>query len=117
MGFVDERVIKLTHYPDGEKPECKEASCLVFTAESYGQQRAPDAFSVPQPHRLQLFSGTPGCSISYTLEEGKGSFWRVYTSPLELAVGSHRLRTVVSRIGYQNSEEKVFEINVEPAAA
>jgi hypothetical protein len=113
MGLVEERVIKLTHYPDGEKPVCKEASCVVFTADSYGEDRAPDAFSMPQQHRLQLFSGIPGSSISYSLEEGEKSFWRVYTTPLILPVGNHRLRTAVSRIGYQNSEEKVFEIDVE----
>jgi hypothetical protein len=103
LGLVEERGIKLTHYPDGEKPECKEASCLVFAAESYGQERAPDAFSVPQQHRLQLFSGIPGSSISYSLEAGEKSFWRVYTSPLILPVGNHQLRTVVPRIGYQHS--------------
>lgn len=115
LGLVDERVIKLSHYPDGKKPQCNEASCLVFTAGSYGQERAPDAFSVPQQHRLQLFSGTPGCSISYTLDEGEASFWRVYTSPLSITVGSHHLRTVVSRIGYHDSSEKVFNINVDAA--
>ena len=115
LGLIEERVLKNIHYPDGKKPECKEASCLVFTTDSYGQERAPDAFSLPQPHKLQLFSGTPGCSISYTLDEGEKSFWRVFTTPLSLPVGNHRLRTVVSRIGYQNSEEKVFDISVEGA--
>ena len=113
LGLVEERVLKHMHYPDEEKPECKEANCLVFTADSYGQERAPDSFSVPELHKLQLFSGTPGCSISYSLHEGEKSFWRIFTSPLSLPLGKHRLRTVVSRIGYYNSEEKVFEINVE----
>ena len=105
--------MKLAHYPDGNKPECNGAGCLIFTAESYGQEQAPEAFTVPQTHRLQLFSGTPGCSISFTLDEGEDSFWRIYTTPLNLAAGDHRLRTKVSRIGYHNSEEKVFEITVE----
>ena len=113
LGLVEERVLKHMHYPDEEKPECKEANCLVFTADSYGQERAPDSFSVPELHKLQLFSGTPGCSISYSLHEGEKSFWRIFTSPLSLPLGKHRLRTVVSRIGYYNSEEKVFDINVE----
>lgn len=113
LGFVEERIMKLAHYPDGNKPKCNGASCLIFTAESYGQEQAPEAFTVPQTHRLQLFSGTPGCSISFTLDEGKDSFWRIYTTPLNLAAGDHRLRTKVSRIGYHNSEEKVFEITVE----
>ncbi len=112
LGFVDERVMKLAHYPDGDKPECKVAACLIYTAETYGEDRAPDAFSLPPKHRLQLFSGTPGCSVSFTLDEGEDAFWRVYTSPLSLPVGNHRLRTVVSRIGYHNSDEKSFEITV-----
>ena len=113
LGLVEERVLKHMHYPDEEKPECKEANCLVFTADSYGQERAPDSFSVPELHKLQLFSGTPGCSISYSLHEGEKSFWRIFTSPLSLSAGRHRLHTIVSRIGCQNSEEKVFDINVE----
>jgi N-sulfoglucosamine sulfohydrolase len=113
LGLVEERVLKHMHYPDEEKPECKEANCLVFTADSYGQERAPDSFSVPELHKLQLFSGTPGCSISYSLHEGEKSFWRIFTSPLSLPAGRHRLHTIVSRIGCQNSEEKVFDINVE----
>ena len=112
LGLVDERVMKLLHYPNGEKPVCTEAKCLVFTDDTYGQEKAPDKFSVPQQHRLQLFGPTQGCSICFTLEEGEKSFWQVYTGLIKLPAGSHRLRTVVSRIGYHNSKEKVFEITV-----
>ena len=45
-------------------------------------------------------------------KEGEKSFWQVYTWLINLPAGSHRLRTVVSRIGYHNSKEKVFEITV-----
>ena len=112
LGLVDERVMKAIHYPNGEKPVCTEARCLVFTADSYGQDGAPDAFSLPAQHRLQLFSPTQGCTICFTLEEGEESSWRVYTGPIGLPAGTHRLRTVVSRIGHHNSPEKVFEITV-----
>ena len=44
LGLIEERVLKNLHYPDGEKPVCREASCLMFTADSYGEDRAPDAF-------------------------------------------------------------------------
>ncbi|RZO76871.1 MAG: hypothetical protein EVA68_03240 [OM182 bacterium] len=112
LGLIEERVLKQMHYPNLEKPVCKEASCLIFTLESFGQERAPDEFKLPDKHRLQLFSGVPGSSVSYTIDEGEESFWRIYTTPLVLPVGKHRLRTRVSRIGYENSEEKVFEITV-----
>ena len=114
LGLVDESVMKAIHYPNGEKPVCTEARCLIFTADSYGQDRAPDAFSLPRRHRLQLFSPTQGCSICFTLEAGEQPSWQVYTGPVRLAAGSHRLRTVVSRIGYHDSHEKVFEITVTP---
>ena len=113
LGLVEERVLKKTHYPDDEKPVCSEASCLIFTVNSFGQERAPDEFTLPEKHRLQLFSGIPGSSISYTFDEDEESFWRIFTSPLYLPVGKHRLRTIVSRIGYENSEQKVFDITVE----
>ena len=112
LALVDERVMKILHYPNGEKPVCTETECLVFTTDSYGEERAPDAFSVPQQHRLQLFSATQGCSICFTLEEREESFWQVYTGPIRLPTGSHRLRTVVSGIGYHNSHAKVFDIKV-----
>ena len=110
---MEERVLKKTHYPDEEKPVCSEASCLIFTANSFGQERAPDDFKLPEKHRLQLFSGVPGSSISYTFDEDEDSFWRIFSSPLSLPFGRHRLRTIVSRIGYENSEEKIFDITVE----
>ena len=116
LGMVDERVMKAVHYPNGEKPVCTEARCLVFSADSYGQAPAPDAFSVPHNHRLQLFSPTQGCSISHTLDDGEASFWRVYTGPIRLPAGNHRLRTRVSRIGYHDSQEKTYEIAVTSAS-
>ena len=116
LGLVDERVMKAIHYPNGEKPACTQARCLVFTADSYGQDRAPDAFSLPEHHRLQLFSPTQGCSICFMLEDGEESSWQVHTGPIRLPAGSHRLRTVVSRIGYHDSQEKTFEITVTPDA-
>ena len=112
LGLTDERVMKAIHYPNGEKPVCTEAKCLVFTADSYGQTPAPDAFSLPHNHRLQLFSPTQGCSICHTLDDGEASRWRIYTGPMRLEAGSHRLRTRVSRIGYHDSHEKTFEITV-----
>jgi len=111
LGIVDERVMKAIHYPTGEKPVCTEARCLVFAADSYGEAPAPDAFSLPDNHRLQLFSPTQGCSICHTLDDGDAS-WRVYTGPIRLPAGDHRLRTRVSRIGYRDSPEKTFEIAV-----
>ena len=112
LGLVDERVMKAIHYPDGEKPVCNEARCLVFSADSYGRDRAADAFNLPEQHRLQLFSPTQGCSICFTLDEGERPFWRVYAAPIRLPAGTHRLRTVVSRIGYHDSPEKRFDITV-----
>ena len=38
LGLVDERVMKILHYPNRERPVCTEASCLVFTADSYGEE-------------------------------------------------------------------------------
>ncbi|MCY3819310.1 MAG: sulfatase [Gammaproteobacteria bacterium] len=143
LGLLDEKVMKSIHYPDGEKPVCTEARCLVFSADSYGEERAPDAFSLPRRHRLQLFSPTQGCSICFTLDQGdqrlhgstppatgeepalphasavleappaEGS-WELYKAPISLPAGSHRLRTVVSRIGYHDSLETTFEITVTP---
>ena len=113
LGLLDERVMKLLNYPDGEKPVAAQAKCLMFAGDEYGQTKAPDAFSVPQHHRLQLFSPTQGNSICFTLEEGEEVFWQVFNAPIMLPVGRHRLRTIVSRIGYHSSPEKVFEVTVE----
>ena len=117
LGSMDERVMKSIHYPNGEKPVCTEARCLVFTADSYGQKPAPDVFSVAHNHRLQLFSPTQGSSICHTLDEGEAAHWQVYTGPVRLPSGSHRLRTRVSRIGHHDSPEKTFEIDVTPEQA
>ena len=112
MGLIEERVMKAVHYPSGEKPDCSEARCLIFTVDSYGEQPAPDEFSLPSQHRVQLFSPTQGCTVCYSLEEGEKAFWQVYVGPIQLPIGRYTLRTKVSRIGCHDSPEKIFEVSV-----
>ena len=60
-------------------------------------------------NRLQLEPQTPGSSVAYTTESGRGVHWTLFASPLQLPTGT-RVRFKACRAGFDDSEEISLDI-------
>lgn len=65
------------------------------------------------PVEVEIESGTPGASITYTTEQGEDAEWELYAGPLRLDAGTTIIRARAIRYGYQESEEARVTLSVE----
>jgi uncharacterized sulfatase len=88
LGYLPEPEMDALKWPGGRVPRCARPALWET------------------PTGLALASGTPGSSVVYRLK-GEFNGWRLYTTPLDPALGDG-LRAVACRIGFEDSEEVVF---------
>ena len=105
LGRIPESEMVRNWYPDGRQPETAPVVCVPICSESPGIEPAPEGGSFEGPLLLQLHCATQGASIAYTLQAGDNPHWLLYSEPLRLDAGEHRLRARAIRIGYAESDE------------
>ena len=112
MGRISESEMVRNWYPEGRQPETAPVVCVPVCPESPGMEPALEGGSFQGPMLLQLHCATQGASIAYTFDAGENPHWLLYTEPLRLDAGAHRLKARAVRIGYAESPETraVFEV-------
>lgn len=107
----DEMVDSL--WPNMEQPVTGTPTFIPIDDGHIGDAAAPEGGTFSAPVLLQMHVGSQGASIGYTKEEGEDAQWQLYSEPLRLPPGEHRIRAKAIRIGYQESPERVATFVVE----
>jgi len=105
MGRVSEAEMVASWHPGGEAPVTAAPVLVPICEESPGTEPAPEGGSFRGPLAVQLHSATQGASMTYTLQEGEGARWLLYTGPVRLGPGETTIRAKAVRIGYTDSPE------------
>jgi arylsulfatase A-like enzyme len=133
MGRTSESEMVRRWYPDGKQPQTAAPVFVPISEASPGREPSPEGGTFAAPCLLQLHSATQGASIAYALsaqdegdkgdkgcqgDEGKRTRWKLYSSPLELPLGTTTVRARAIRIGYKESSESsaTFTIQRAPGA-
>lgn len=106
LGEIDETELVRRWYPAGARPRTAPVTLVAFDADGGGREPV-DGGSFRSPMAVQLHCATQGASIAWTLSDDSEPHWQLYTTPIRLAPGTHRLRTRSIRIGYLESEERI----------
>jgi arylsulfatase A-like enzyme len=111
-GDVDERQMVRTWWCGDEQPEAASPHFVPITADSPGREIADAGGTFAGPMLLQLHTSVQGASMGWTMEEGEGARWNLYTGPIRLGAGRHAVRAKAVRIGWAESAERraVFEV-------
>ncbi|NRA37845.1 MAG: sulfatase-like hydrolase/transferase [Planctomycetes bacterium] len=112
MGHISESEMVAKWYPNGERPTTAAPLFIPINAEIGGQLPAESQQELKGPCYVQLYSATQGASLSYTLDEGDEATWHLYSQPILLSAGKHKIRARSVRIGYFESEVTQCNLNV-----
>ncbi len=113
MGEVPEAQMVQAMWPGGRQPVTAAPLFIPLGPGHVGVAPAEQDASYEGPLDVMLFCGTQGASIAYTLEDGDGAHWKLYTAPLRLAAGLSVVRAKAIRIGFQESEERAMRFTVD----
>jgi len=104
LGDMSEEQMVGLWYPTGEQPQTSPIVPIPICEGNLGREPALEGGTLKGPAKVQLFCGTQGASIGYTLEE-KGDQWQLYTEPIALPEGNTTIRAKAIRIGYKEGDE------------
>ncbi|MBD3322909.1 MAG: sulfatase, partial [Chitinivibrionales bacterium] len=113
LGSVPEDVMVRRMYPDGVQPQTAVPLFIPICEDSPGVDPSPEGGTFKGPCAVQIHCATQGASIAYTLDEGDGARWLLYTGPLKLENGTTSVRARAIRIGYKESRESVATFAVQ----
>jgi hypothetical protein len=105
MGEIPESEMVARWHPAGVVPKTAAPIFIPITPSRPGRDAVMDVAIVDGPCLIQIHSATQGASIAWTTQEGSEPKWRLYTQPLWLPAGTHTLRAIAVRVGYQDSAE------------
>ncbi len=105
MGRIPESEMVRNWYPEGRQPETAPVIAVPICSASPGMEPALEGGLFVCPMLVQLHCATQGASIAYTFDEDDDPHWLLYTEPIRLEAGKHRLRARAIRIGYRESRE------------
>lgn len=103
-GLIPEPQMIEAMWPGGVQPVT--AAPYILPRGSANWRGAPRQAELPfqAPQEVEIYVPTQGASVAYTLEEGEGARWRLYTGPFMLErPGVVRARAI--RYGYRESDE------------
>lgn len=112
LGLVDEVEMVRRWWPDGVQPQTAPVVFVPIDADGCDHAPLPAGGSFRLHMAVQLHCATQGASIAWTLSDDPSPRWRLYTDPLRLPPGQHRLRARAIRIGYRESEERAATFTV-----
>ncbi|WP_309384409.1 sulfatase family protein [Cerasicoccus frondis] len=111
MAEVSEETMLNQWYPGGVQPRTHKAIGICVNHANLGVDVMDGPVSVNGPAEIILQSATQGASIVYRFSSDLVNRWRLYCGPIKLPVGSHHLKVIAERIGYESSE--VTELYIE----
>ena len=111
-GEIAEDEMVDSRWPDKEQPKTGTPAFVAIDDTHIGDEAAEDGATYASPALLQMHVGTQGASIGYTFEEGDDVHWQLYSGPLRLTPGDHKMRAKAIRIGYAEGEERVATFHV-----
>ncbi|WP_269522386.1 sulfatase family protein [Coraliomargarita parva] len=114
LGEIDEAEMVRQWYPDGVRPTTAQPKAFIIGRNNIGGVVVPDreVVSCSAPNRLMLYCASQGASLAYTLGSGESARWQLYTKPLKLEEGTYTLRVRAVRVGYFESQEARFELQI-----
>ncbi len=123
MADLDEEHMKRRWYPDNEMPTTATPILSVLgdlapevIAEGEPVLAPASEHAIASPGLVCLHCATQGASIAYTFETGEAddpkTHWKLYHAPLKLLDGKQTLRARAIRIGYDESPELSWTLNV-----
>ncbi len=110
MGEISESEMVARWYPNGKQPQTVAPIAACYQEGCAGLGVMDEETCTSFPATIILQSATQGASIAYQLEGD--SHWRLYTGPLRLQPKQHSIKTIANRIGYAESEERLYRVNV-----
>ncbi|MFP4356720.1 MAG: sulfatase [Phycisphaerae bacterium] len=112
MGEIDEAQMVRQWYPQGKQPTTARPVAIPISQENPGIEPAQGACELAGPALLQLHCATQGASIAWTTETGDDPHWQLYTRAIRLQGGQTRLRAKAIRIGYAESPEAAWDLQI-----
>ncbi|MGF1485042.1 MAG: sulfatase-like hydrolase/transferase [Opitutales bacterium] len=123
LGDLSEADMKRLWYPDGTQPQTSAPIAIKLgdiapEVLSEGEQvlKQDTENSVASPALVGLHCATQGASIAYTFDQGDADdpalHWKLYSAPLKLPEGTHTLRSRAIRIGYEESAERSWTLQI-----
>jgi hypothetical protein len=113
LGRIPESEMVRRWYPNGKQPRTAAPIMIPICEANPGREPAYESVTLTGRALLQLHSATQGASIAYTLDEGEGPRWLLYSAPVPLPKGESALRAKAIRVGYEESSETVLKVTVE----
>jgi hypothetical protein len=112
MGHLNEPEMIEQMWPGGKQPVTDTPYFIVNAPEDRGSKNYSSGGTFSWPMTLSFYCPTHGASLVYTFDEGPKAFWKLYSGPLTLEKGNHKIRVKAVRYGYKESNELngIFEI-------
>lgn len=112
MGHLNEPEMVEQMWPGGKQPVTDVPYFIINSTEDRASKNYQTGGTYTSPMTLGFYCPTHGASIVYTFEEKENPHWILYSGPLHLKPGDHRIRVKAVRYGYRESKELTgtFEI-------
>jgi hypothetical protein len=107
MGKLSEDQMVEMFWPGGIQPETFVPKLIIDSPVDIEKLAIMEIEAAPAPCEIKMQCPTHGASIAYTLEEGDSPAWKLYSGPVNLPVGEHKMRAKAIRYGYKESAEVV----------
>lgn len=105
MGHLNEPEMVEQMWPGGKQPVTDIPYFIINSTEDRASRNYRTGGTYTSPMTLGFYCPTHGASIVYTFEEKENPHWIIYSGPLHLKPGDHRIRVKAVRYGYRESEE------------
>ncbi|WP_269540638.1 sulfatase-like hydrolase/transferase [Cerasicoccus fimbriatus] len=103
-------------YPDGKQPQTTAPLPVVVDVNHPGVDFYQSEEHYQAPAWLMLESSTEGASIAWRYADDSRDHWRLYTQPIQLNEGAHRITAKAIRIGYINSEAVSINLDLKASS-
>lgn len=112
LGHMNEPEMIEQMWPGGKQPVTDIPYFIINSPEERHLKNYRQGGTYSSPMTLGFYCPTHGSSIVYTFEEKTNPRWLLYSGPLNLKPGNHKIRVKAVRYGYKDSEELMgsFEI-------
>jgi hypothetical protein len=105
MGHINEPEMVAQMWPEGKQPVTDMPYFIVNSTEDRSTKNYRSGGKYSSPMTLGFYCPTHGASIVYSMDEKPNSRWLLYSGPIHLKPGMHKIRVKAVRYGYGDSEE------------
>ncbi|MFY9153546.1 MAG: sulfatase [Prolixibacteraceae bacterium] len=105
MGHLNEPEMIGQMWPGGKQPITDKPWFTVNAPEDRASQIYQTGGTYSSPMTLGIYCPTHGASLVYSLDSAENQTWKLYSGPLNLEKGTHKIRIKAVRYGYKDSDE------------